>query len=62
MIALQVAASPQLRKQNIKNGTAFASGLLQQRIVATYAEIAGRAALSAEIDLVIEGTKPERLP
>jgi hypothetical protein len=29
MIALQVAASPRLRKQNIKNGTAFASGLLQ---------------------------------
>jgi hypothetical protein len=33
-----------------------------KRIIATYAEITGRAALSAEIDLVIEGTKPERLP
>lgn len=34
---------------------------IRQRIVATYAEIAGRTGLSAEIDLVIEGTKPESL-
>ena len=41
-------------KQKDEKDTAFV-----KRIIATYAEIAGRAALSAEIDLVIGGTKPE---
>jgi hypothetical protein len=48
---VHVAAKTKRRKD-----TAFA-----KRIVAAYAEIAGRAALSAEINLVIEGTKPESL-
>jgi hypothetical protein len=55
MIALQVARSTPLRKDK-KDNTAFLN-----RIVAAYAEIAGRAALSAEIDLVIEGKKPDSL-
>lgn len=54
MIASQVAPSTPLRKQKRTNDTAFF-----KRTIATYAEIAGRAGLSAEINLVIEGTKPE---
>jgi hypothetical protein len=47
MIALPLAASPPLRKQQLEMAP-------RQRIVATYAEISGRAGLSADTDLVIE--------